>query len=271
MIPGCIDPHVHAGPDLRPRKLTALELARLAASKGLAAIVLKNHYTSTVPLAATVTEAVPGIRVFGGLVLNEWVGGLNPAAAEVALKMGAAEIWLPTWSAENERAYRGRPGTGLKVIDDHGTLRQEVREIIRLVAAADRILGTGHLAPREILAVAREAQAAGLRKLLVTHPEIEFIRLPVTTQRELAAQGIRFERCYARWPPFVFDWDGLAREIREVGVDSTILASDLGQAENPDPVQGFAQMLEELSQRGFTARELDIMARRNASEWLGLE
>jgi hypothetical protein len=111
-LEGVIDTHVHAGPDVRPRKSTAWELARAAREAGMRAIVLKNHHCSTVPLAAALTEALPGIRVFGGLVLNHAVGGFNVEAVDAALRMGAAEIWMPTLSAENECAWRGRPGDG---------------------------------------------------------------------------------------------------------------------------------------------------------------
>jgi hypothetical protein len=53
MIPGSIDLHVHCAPDVRPRKMTALELARAAKLAGMRGVVLKNHETSTTALAAT--------------------------------------------------------------------------------------------------------------------------------------------------------------------------------------------------------------------------
>jgi hypothetical protein len=263
-----IDLHVHFGPDVRPRKTTLVELARSAAEAGMRALLVKNHHTSTVPAAAVVSE--PGLDVFGGLVLNEWVGGLNPGAAEAALQMGAREIWMPTLSAENERAYKGRAGTGIRVHGEDGRLKPEVCEILRLVAERDVILGTGHLSPGEIAAVVGAAREAGVGRILVTHPEICFVQLPVSMQRDLSGPDVYFERCYAR-EIFARDWDGLAWDIREVGVESTVFATDLGQADTVHPVEGLRCMLAEYERRGFSRDELRMMSCRAPARLLGLE
>jgi len=91
---GAIDLHVHSAPDVRPRKMTALELAGAAKAAGMRGLLLKNHQTATTGVAATLREVVPGLAVFGGLVLNDAVGGWNPEAVDAALKMNAAEIWI---------------------------------------------------------------------------------------------------------------------------------------------------------------------------------
>jgi hypothetical protein len=212
---------------------------------------------------------VSGVAVFGGLALNEWVGGLNPAAVEAALAMGAKEIWMPTLSAENERAHRGHPGTGITILDGAGRLKAPVDEILRLIAAREIILGTGHVSPGEIVAVVRAARQAGVRKILVTHPEIEFIRLPLAVQKEIAGPGVFFERCFAR-SIFALDWDGLANAIRETGVESNVLATDLGQPDSPDPVSGYAEMVAAYAIRGFSAAELEWMCCRNPAQLLNL-
>jgi hypothetical protein len=111
-LDGVIDLHVHAGPDVRPRKMSGLELARAARAAGMRGFLFKNHHAPTAISAGVLREAVPGLAVFGGVALNRSVGGLNPEAVEAALRMGAAAVWLPTLDAEHERAYRGRPGTG---------------------------------------------------------------------------------------------------------------------------------------------------------------
>lgn len=195
-LDGVIDLHVHAGPDVRPRKTTALELARAACAAGLRGFLFKNHHAPTVVSAAALREAVPGLEVFGGLALNESVGGLNPAAVEAA-------------------------------------------------------------------------RACGVRKVLVNHPEIEFLNLSPTAQRELAGPGVWFERC-AVCVKGALDWDGFAAGIRAVGVETTVLATDLGQPENPDPITGMKEMLAQLARRDFTYRELEVMACRNPAVLLGL-
>jgi Family of unknown function (DUF6282) len=267
-IENILDLHVHAGPDVRARKLTALETARAAHAAGWRGFVFKNHHAPTVIPAALLAETVSGLIVRGGLALNESVGGLNPAAVDAALRMGAAQIWLPTLDAAHERAFRGLPG-GLRALDERGRLVDAMQEILRLIAAHDCILGLGHLSRDEIKAVVQAGRELGIGKLLVNHPEINFMNLPVAAQRELAAPGVWFERCYVRANQAV-DWDGLAAVIRAVGVASSVLATDLGQPDNPDPIAGMNEMLMELSQRGFTRAELQTMACVNPARLLGL-
>lgn len=86
-IEGAIDFHVHSAPDAFARNISDIEVARLAARRGMRAIVLKNHITMTADRAALVAEVVPDIEVFGGIVLNKAVGGLNPVAIEVMATM----------------------------------------------------------------------------------------------------------------------------------------------------------------------------------------
>ncbi len=265
-----IDTHVHAGPDVRPRKVSAYQLARAAREAGMRAIVLKNHHCSTVPLAAALSEALPGIIVRGGLALNQAVGGWNPEAVDAALRMGAAQIWMPTLSAENERAFRGAPGTGLRALDKEGRLLPEVIRIIRLIARAGAILGTGHLAPEETAAVVAVAREEGVRAILVTHPEIQFIAMPVALQKGLAGPGLYFERCFCR-PGFCRDWAGLAADIRATGVQNTILATDLGQPDNPHPVEGLEHFISQMRGQGFSPLELETMTAANPALALGLE
>jgi hypothetical protein len=268
-LDGVIDLHVHAGPDVRPRKMTGLELARAARAAGMRGLVFKNHHVPTVLAAAVLREAVGGLEVFGGLALNESVGGLNPAAVEVALRLGAAEIWMPTLDAAHERAFRGQAGSGITVLDGRGHLLEPVHEILRLLAATEAILGLGHLSLPEMAVLLPAAQACGIQHILVNHPEINFLDLSPAAQRKLAGPGVFFERCYVRANSAV-DWDGFAAGIRAVGVETTVLATDLGQPENPDPVAGMKEMLHELARRGFTRRELEIMACRNPAMLLGL-
>src|SRR5438477_11277506 len=74
-LSGAIDMHAHADPDGVPRKMDAVDLARLAKERGMRGIVLKNHYEPTASLAYIVRKVVPGIEVFGGISLDLTVGG----------------------------------------------------------------------------------------------------------------------------------------------------------------------------------------------------
>jgi hypothetical protein len=95
-LSGAIDMHAHSDPDGVPRKIDAVDLARLAKERGMRAIVLKNHYEPTQSLAYIVRKDVPGIEVFGGISLDLTVGGVNPAAVEWMTKVrgGEAQVKL---------------------------------------------------------------------------------------------------------------------------------------------------------------------------------
>jgi len=269
-LKGAIDTHVHSGPDVRERKTTSYELARAARDASMRAIVLKNHHCSTVALAAALSEALPGLKVRGGLVLNRAAGGWNVEAVEAALKMGAAEIWMPTLSAENERTYRGYSGSGMRALDAEGRVLPEVIEIVKRIARAGAVLGTGHLSPAETTAVVAVAREEGVRAILVTHPEIDFIAMPLEAQRSLAGPGLFFERCFCR-AGFHRDWRGLAADIRAAGVDSTVLATDLGQPDNRHPVEGLELFHQQMINQGFSDFEVERMTAANPAVALGLE
>src|SRR5580692_8140835 len=171
-LEGAIDLHVHSAPDVDHRRYNDLELAREAAAAGMGAILIKSHQNSTVERAWLVSQVVTGIKVFGGLVLNQTVGGLNVSAVKLALAMGAKEIWMPTRSALNHRLYYGEAG-GISILDASGSLVPEAHAILEAVAQTDCILSTGHLSPREALVLIHHARQCGVRKILITHPEWE--------------------------------------------------------------------------------------------------
>jgi hypothetical protein len=141
-----IDIHIHTAPDVQEQYADDVDTVREAKEAGMAAVLIKSHTTSTADRAAVAEKVVGGIRVFGGLALNETVGGLNPASVEAALKMGAKQIWMPTRSAAQARKENEHLG-GIYILTDDGRVRPEVHAILELIREADAILGTGHISP----------------------------------------------------------------------------------------------------------------------------
>ena len=114
-LDGVIDIHVHADPDSIPRSIDAIDLAKLAKSRGMRGLVLKSHYEPTASMAYLVRKEVPGIEIFGGIDLNRTVGGVNPAAVErmTMMKGGYGKVvWMPTFDAENQVRYSRRTVAG---------------------------------------------------------------------------------------------------------------------------------------------------------------
>src|SRR4051812_15024401 len=102
-LAGVIDFHCHVAPDAMPRSISEFDLARFAKRAGMRALVIKSHYLMTADRAQVVMQELCGIEVFGGVVLNRAVGGINP---EVVLKMSQIDghrgkvVWLPTFDSE---------------------------------------------------------------------------------------------------------------------------------------------------------------------------
>src|SRR5881628_3972803 len=120
-LDGAIDMHAHSYPDGVARSIDAVDLAKLAKSRGMRALVLKNHYEPTASLATIVRKEVPGIEVFGGISLDLTVGGVNPAALEWMTKGKGGYgkvVWLPTYDSENQVTTSGQNRPFARVAKD---------------------------------------------------------------------------------------------------------------------------------------------------------
>jgi hypothetical protein len=269
-LEGAVDLHVHSAPDVDRRRFNDLELARAAKDAGVGAVLIKSHQNSTVERAWLVSQCVPGIRVYGGLVLNETVGGLNPAAVRLALELGARQVWMPTRSARNHRAYHGQPG-GITILDEQGGLLPVVDEILRAMAQSDCILGTGHLSPQETSVLIDAAQKLGVPKILVTHPEWGPTHHSCEAQKELAQRGeVFFERCFVSTTHLCgcVPFETIERAIIDTGVERTILSTDLGQPETPPPAEGLRLYAERLRSTGFSVDQIRDMMQTNPERLL---
>ena len=267
-----IDLHVHSAPDVDARRFNDLELAREAERVGMAAILIKSHQNSTVERAWLVSKVVTGIQVFGGLVLNETVGGLNVAAVKLALAMGAKEIWMPTRSAQNHRLYHDEDG-GISVLDASGGLVPEAQAILEAVAQGGGMISTGHPSPREATVLIRQAHQCGIRKVLVTHPEWAPTFYPISLQKELALLGnVWFERCFVSTTHLCgcVPFGVIEQAIVEVGVDTTVLSTDLGQPQTPPPAEGLRLYAEQLRSSGFSFEHIRRMMCTNPAHLLSL-
>jgi len=306
-LTGLIDTHIHTAPDVRPRTINDIEATQQAAEAGMRAIVFKSHVTCTADRAAIAETIVPGVHVFGSVTLNDAVGGLNPVAVEAALNLGARVVWMPTISARNhiirfdgeppslirrrhsdgapplikrrhsddapsliKRRHSDDAPSGISLVTEEGDLQPVLFDIFDLVRQHDAVLGTAHVSVPEITALVREARAAGVAKVVVTHPELPWVDVPVDVQEELRDLGAAFERCY------VSSIDGapfarIVTEIRRVGLDSTVLATDFGRSPLPPPVEGMRAYVAALLAEGFTNRDIQLMAGENPSRLLGLD
>lgn len=287
LLQGAIDLHIHSAPSLFPRLVDHVEAAEGAQRAGLRAVVLKEHHGYTADRMYVVRKLVSGIQVFGGVVLNNAVGGINPFAVDAAIKLGAKFVWFPTLSARNHLEQMGGADFGLSmqqaktprlrekpidVFDERGRLKAEVYEVIDLIAAADIALATGHLSIPETKAVLTAANERGVRRLYLNHPEY-IVNGSVEEQREIAALGAYIEHLaifmFPMWPTKA-GVDGVVEMIKSVGANRTVLATDLGQLHNPPPAEGLRMFVRVLLEKGIPADDLKVMIQDNPAFLLGL-
>src|SRR6201990_3483057 len=134
-LAGAIDIHVHVAPDSTPRSIDAIDLARLAKSRGMRGLVLKNHYEPTASLAYVVRKEVPGIEVFGGVDLNLSVGGMNPSAVEhiAGETCGYGRgVWMSTFDSEAQVRFSRQDRPFVRV-SQNGQSLPETRHVIALI------------------------------------------------------------------------------------------------------------------------------------------
>jgi len=287
LLADAVDLHVHPAPSPYPRRLTVAEAAAEAGAAGMRAIVIKSHHNPTASDAAGANGGNGRGRaeVFGGIVLNSYVGGFNADAVNVALGLGGRIVWLPTVSSPLHLAHQNdfgfptatirlRPARPVHVWTRNGSLRSAVRAVLREIADADAVLASGHLDPDSILAIFEEAQRLGVRRLLVNHPNF-IVNANRTQVRKMVELGAYVEHasCHydARSRYFNFTMETLARWIRAIGPERSVLASDLGQADNPLPAESLVTVGRLLRSSGFTTRELRALTVHNPSSVLGVE
>src|SRR5437899_581037 len=143
---GAVDLHVHCAPSFFARWGDGLDVVRACEAAGMAAVLLKAHEGATYDGASVLDRLSETVRVRGGIVLNRYVGGLNPAAVEAAIRLGARCIWFPTLDADaharafgSTGAYPAQRGgiespSGIRILDGEGRLVREAREVLALVA-----------------------------------------------------------------------------------------------------------------------------------------
>jgi hypothetical protein len=283
LIAGAIDMHIHIAPESRlKRRQDSLELAKTAKGAGLRAIVLKNREYGTVALALLVQKLVPEVLVFGSITLDNEAGGLNPGSVLAWACMGAKVVWMPTATAANSKnkVLRSRgldlPGAGQSVLNSGGRLLPEVKEILKIVKEHDIVLGTGHLAPREIFVLVEEALKGGLKKVVVTHVLQGQLMDEILTNDEivrLTEMGAFIEYSYwtcenniSKTPPGL-----LVESMKLVGPEHCIITTDFGQIDNPPAPAGMKAFIQVLLKGGISEKEIETMVKKNPARLLNLD
>lgn len=283
-VQGAYDMHVHGAPDVMARKADDIELAEMAKAAKMGGLLYKSHHVPTADRATLVKKMVEGIEIFGAITLNNFVGGINPQAVDVAARLGAKLVWMPTVDARNEQGKltqadetklpywakiqrellaAGYLRDPIDIRTSSGEFTKETMEVLEVMAHYDMILATGHLAPHESIEVVKEARKLGIKRIVITHPEFPTTTFSLEQQLELLAYGVFFERCFTTPNTGKVSWEKVFHDVRATGPENNILSTDLGQPTALYPVEGYAKFVEAFLNNGFSVAEVRKMTVKN--------
>jgi hypothetical protein len=222
LLRGTSDVHVHSGPWLKscPGRLDPFQIAEQAKTAGMKALVFYDHTLGiSNGTSMLVSRQVPGIEIFGGIIMTTVLGGLNPRAVKTALHYGAGAKFVhfgahcTHFMASHEGSYvDGKPvpfkdqypkfaeqelSRSIR-IPLEGPVPDDLAEILQLIAdRPDVHLNTGHVSVEEAFRLVDLAIEFGIRKIVVAHP----CRGRMTTgqQKELASKGVLLEGAVSDW------------------------------------------------------------------------
>lgn len=282
---GVIDMHTHTHPDVFGRNIDDVDLAMLAKARGMRGIVLKNHISETASRAALAMKAVPGIEVWGGIVLNSAVGGINPAAVEWMHRFYGSRgkvVWLPTFESDKHVKTFGKPTDKGIVVAPGGKVIPEMEAILKIIARENLVLATGHVHPEEVVAVVKRGRELGVKNMIVTHGLTNVPGLSWAQAKEVTQMGALIEICYLQFQagpnaplPFLVHWQqvgakDVAKAIKELGAQSLVVSTDLGQSTNMVHPDGVEAAIGAMKREGISDADIDIMMRKNPARLLGL-
>ncbi|MGX1100116.1 DUF6282 family protein [Amorphus sp. MBR-141] len=286
LMQGAVDLHVHSGPSIMARQVDHFQAVEQAAAAGMRGILFKDHHYSVAPFLPIMERVLGhhGVAMYGGLVLNNSAGALDPYVVDSILKHGAKLIWMPTAHSANHIRTNFRKSRlaanvqlktpkGLTVLDEHGDLLDVVKQILDSIAEFDAILSSGHLHVYEIWKLFTEAKARGVKRLIVNHP-MYGLHFTYDDIRELAEFGALIEQSACLYVDSrfnVFTPQELKEHILAAGVEHSSIGSDLGQVDNPTPVEGMRQAIKMCLALGFSEDEVRLMVRDNPARLVGLE
>lgn len=287
LIRGAYDLHVHSAPDVLPRKMDDLEMAQRIINAGMAGYAIKSHYFCTAERAVLINKLYPECKTIGAITLNSSVGGINPTAVEMAVRAGTKIVWFPTCDSEYElsHVFNGDPNKKLpywaqiitelkadgiktptiRLLDDNGKLKDEVYEVIDVIAKRNIILATSHSSHEETFALVKAAHERGVNKIIITHVDFPTTFYTIDEQKELAKYGAYMEHCYTTFATGKVDFETTLAQIRALGPDRVILGTDLGQKTALYPDEGMLEFAVRLYENGFTEKEVRKMTVDNST------
>ena len=149
-----------------------------------------------------------------------------------------------------------------------------LREIFELVAKNDMVLDPCHSGTKDRFVVVREAKKAGVKRMVVTHPNWNVTKMTLEQQVELSKMGAYMTLfAYGDIPNFNnpnCDPLYLLEAVRQIGPEHLIIASDLGTVVNVPPVEGLKLFVRILLASGVPKQDIRRMCVDNPHALLGV-
>jgi hypothetical protein len=258
---------------VRPRCIDQLTLSRQMKQNGYAGVMFKCHDFITVDNAYLLRAMVPDFEIFGGITLNANYGPkVNVQAAKMAATMLTGRfcrcIWMPTYQSAYDAKEKGVP-----VTDGNGKVLPEVVQVMEICRDENIIFATGHSSPQEVIILTAKAKEVGVKKCVVTHATQEPWYLTMDQAKAAIDNGAYLEHSML---PFYYgvhsaisgNWNrrhtsmaDFAKYIK-IAPDRQFIDTDLGQALNPNPIDGMRAFIQGLRAEGITGDQLDRLTRK---------
>jgi len=248
-----------------------IDLAQLAKARGMRGLVLKNHISETASRAALVMKVVPGIEVFGGIVLNKAVGGINPDAVEWMHRIYGSRgkiVWLPTFEADKHVKTLLKPDAVGLTVAPNGQVSPEMEAILKIIARENLVLATGHVHPEEIIAVVKKGRELGVKNIIITHALTNVPGLTMEQAKQVADMGAVIEVCFLQFLagpnaplPFLTHWTQInakhvSQALKELGASGILVSTDLGQSGNMVHPDGIETAIAAMKKEGISDADM---------------
>lgn len=305
-VPGvkdAVDIHCHA----HEGQQDALAVAKHASANGMAGILYKTIVGRARPAEAVRKvqqelhrwcegNQVEPIKTWAGWNIGSKLGDrATPEALLEQIADGVIAIWMPNnlhantfakvggrqiwWDKTADPRYNTPPMSwdeALSIgahylLDDHGGLAEDVREMFRIIADKDVAVVFGHATHPEIEAMAEQVEKFGIKKAVVDHPFSPFVDLTLEQMKTLTGAGIYMNFTYDELSPLLgIDPAVMCKTIQALGTHYVTLSSDCGEPLFPNSVEGMRQIRAYMRAFGLTDEDVRRVSVENPAKIVGL-
>ena len=148
-------------------------------------------------------------------------------------------------------------------------------DVFKLIRDYDAVLGTAHVSPKEAFVVVEAARDAGVKKIVITHPEWWVVDMSIDDQIRLVRDyDVILERCYAQnmgGGAYKSNLPDNLELIKAVGYEHVMVDTDGGQTENPHWELALEEYMQYLADHGIPEEHIYHMTRTIPYRLLGIE